>query len=76
MRRVASTTVLPEPMITSASLGLLMISLALCFLLGISNLPFAQNPNIDSGPITGSRSRQLGNRMVSMPKNQFTGKRP
>ena len=37
MRRVASTTVLPEAMITSASLSLLMISSAVCFLFGKSH---------------------------------------
>ena len=40
MRRAASTTVLHEPMITSASLSLLMISSAVCFFLGVSHPPF------------------------------------
>ena len=40
MQLAASTTALPAAMITPASLSLLMISSAVCFLFGISDPPF------------------------------------
>ena len=41
MRRAASTTALPEAMVTSAALSLLIISSAVCFLFGMFHSPFS-----------------------------------
>ena len=63
----------PAAMITSASLSLLMISSAVCFLFGISLPPFVQSPNIDSRSISGGQVRTGSRPQHSAQVSELSG---